>query len=111
MHCFRWLEILTLVLIFAGIPAIAQRPVQPPPPSSEAQTELDREMQQKVQLEQQRKRFEQMKRDSQKLLELATELKQYVDQAGEHVLSLDVLRKAEEMEKLARRVKENMRAN
>jgi hypothetical protein len=52
-----------------------------------------------------------MKRDSQKLLELATELKKYVDQAGENVLSLEVVRKADELEKLARRVKENMRGN
>jgi hypothetical protein len=50
-----------------------------------------------------------MQRDSQKLLELATELKRYVDKSGENILSVEVLRKAEEMEKLARRVKENMR--
>jgi hypothetical protein len=52
-----------------------------------------------------------MQHDSQKLLELATQLKQYVDQSGEHVLSMDVVRKAEEIEKLARRVKDRMRGN
>jgi hypothetical protein len=50
-----------------------------------------------------------MRRDSQRLVELSRELKQYVDKAGEHVLSMEVIRKADELEKLARKVKENMR--
>jgi hypothetical protein len=110
MPCFRWIGILTLVIMFAGTSAIAQRPGQVSS-KSDQQIEIDRELQQKLQVEQQKKRTEQMKRDSQRLLELATELKKYVDQAGEHILSLEVVRKADEMEKLAHRVKENMRAN
>jgi hypothetical protein len=58
---------------------------------------------------QQKKRFEDIQRDAARLLALATELKQYVDKSGENVLSLEVVRKAEEMEKLARQVKNNMR--
>jgi hypothetical protein len=50
-----------------------------------------------------------IKRDTDKLLALATELKEYVDKSNEHVLSLDVVRKAEEIEKLARQVKEKMK--
>jgi hypothetical protein len=68
-------------------------------------------MQQRARLQQQKQRFEEMQHDSKKLLELATELKHYVDQSGEHVLSLEVIKKAEEIEKLARRVKEHMRGN
>lgn len=68
-------------------------------------------MQQNLQRQQQQKRYEDVKRDSQKLLDLATELKKNVDKAGENILSLEVVRKAEEMEKLARRVKDNMRAD
>ena len=68
-------------------------------------------MQRRSQSQRDKKRFEEMKRDSQKLLELATELKKYVDNSGEHILSLDVVRKAEEMEKLARQVKNNMRGD
>jgi hypothetical protein len=109
MPCFRLLGIL-LVLTFAVSPALSQRPI-PSTPETEAQTTLDRDIQHKLQREQQKTRFGQMKRDSQKLLELATELKKYVDQAGENVLSLEVVRKADELEKLARRVKENMRGN
>ena len=50
-----------------------------------------------------------IKRDTDKLLALATELKDYVDKSNEHVLSLDVVRKAEEIEKLAHHVREKMR--
>jgi len=68
-------------------------------------------MKRKLQTQQEKKRFEDIKRDSQKLLELAIELKYYVDKSGENVLSLNVVRKAEEMEKLSRQVKNNMRGN
>jgi hypothetical protein len=50
-----------------------------------------------------------IKRDADKLLALATELKTYVDKSNEHVLSLDVVRKAEEIEKLAHEVREKMK--
>jgi predicted protein tyrosine phosphatase len=50
-----------------------------------------------------------IKRDTDKLLDLATELKNYVDKSNEHVLSLEVVRKAEEIEKLAHQVKAKMK--
>ena len=56
-------------------------------------------------------RQEELKRDAEKLLQLATELKQYVDKTNENVLSLDVVKKAEEIEKLAHSVKTKMKAN
>jgi hypothetical protein len=40
---------------------------------------------------------------------LSVELKQSVDKSDENVLSLDVIKKAEEIEKLARGVKEKMK--
>jgi hypothetical protein len=42
---------------------------------------------------------------------MATELKDYVDKTNENVLSLEVVKKAEEIEKLAHSVKEKMKAN
>ena len=50
-----------------------------------------------------------LKNDTEKLLKLATELKTYVDKSNEHVLSLDVIKKAEEIEKLAHSVKDKMK--
>ena len=40
---------------------------------------------------------------------LSVELKQSVDKSDENVLSLDVIKKAEEIEKLARSVKDKMK--
>jgi len=50
-----------------------------------------------------------LKHDTDKLLQLSEELKQSVDKSGENVLSLDVIKKAEEIEKLARSVKDKMK--
>ena len=50
-----------------------------------------------------------LRRDTEKLLKLATELKQYVDKTNENVLSVNVLKKAEEIEKLAHSVKDKMK--
>jgi len=58
-----------------------------------------------------RERQAQLQKDTDNLLKLATELKQYVDKSNENTLSLDVVRKAEEIEKLAHSVKEKMKAN
>ena len=54
-------------------------------------------------------RLVKIKRDTDKLLALATELKDYVDKANEHVLSVEVIRKAEEIEKLAHNVRQKMK--
>jgi hypothetical protein len=50
-----------------------------------------------------------IKSDTDKLLKLSMELKQYVDKSDENVLSLDVIKKAEEIEKLAKNVKDKMK--
>ena len=56
-----------------------------------------------------RQRQDELKKDTEKLLELATELKQSVDKTDENTLSLDVIKKAEQIEKLAKSVKDKMR--
>jgi hypothetical protein len=55
------------------------------------------------------RRQEDIQKDTEKLLELATELKQYVDKSNENMLSMDVIKKAEQIEKLAKTVKEKMK--
>ena len=47
--------------------------------------------------------------DTDKLLVLATDLKAQVDKSTKDTLSVDVIKKAEEIEKLARSVKERMK--
>jgi len=50
-----------------------------------------------------------LKTDTDKLLKLSVELKEYVDKSNENVLSLDVIKKAEQIEKLAKSVKDKMK--
>lgn len=77
----------------------------------------DRDNEQRVKLEKDlakkvnRDRQAQLQRDTDHLLKLANELKQYVDKSNENTLSLDVVKKAEEIEKLAHSVREKMKAN
>jgi len=70
-------------------------------------SKLEKEMAKKANQERQAE----LRRDADKLLKLATELKQYVDKTNENVLSLEVLKKSEEIEKLARSVKDKMKGN
>ncbi len=58
-----------------------------------------------------KQRQQQLQRDADRLLQLATELKLYVDKTNENVLSLNVIKKADEIEKLAHSVKDKMKAN
>jgi hypothetical protein len=50
-----------------------------------------------------------MKSDAEKLFKLAEELKNSVGKSNENILSLEVMKKANEIEKLAHSVKEKMR--
>ncbi len=79
---------------------------QPPSPDDETRAQLEKDQAKKAN----QQRQEQIKRDTDQLLQLATELKAYVDKTNENILSLDVLKKADQIEKLAHSVKEKMRA-
>jgi hypothetical protein len=71
----------------------------------ESQRRMSHDMAKKANLERQA----QIKNDTEKLLKLSQELKDYVDKSNENMLSLSVLKKAEEIEKLARSVKDKMK--
>ncbi len=80
-------------------------PFGPPQPKDEQREKIEKEMAKKAN----EQRQAEIRRDSEQLLKLATELKQYVDKSNENILSIEVLRKAEEIEKLAHSVKEKMK--
>ena len=113
------------VRILSGLVALAmagslltlgsqQSSIHPPaittPPDANSQMQM-RETQSKRQnfdtVNTERKR--QLADDALKLLKLATELKDEVDRTGEETLSVDEIRKAELIEKLANGVKEKMK--
>ena len=53
--------------------------------------------------------FEELGKESEKLMQLATELKDEARKASEDTLSLTVIRKAEEIESLAKKIKNRMK--
>ena len=74
-------------------------------PRDEAEEKMEHEREKKLN----EQRQADLKRDTDKLLLLATQLKQAVDKSNEHTLSLDVIKKAGEIEKLAKSVRQKMR--
>jgi len=86
-------------------PSLQVPGIQQPAPEDEARARLEKDMAKKANQERQAD----LRRDADKLFKLATELKQYVDKTNENVLSLEVLKKAEEIEKLAHSVKSKMK--
>ncbi len=102
-----------------SLPSLAANPAQNPlqSPRLGANDQDDHAEEQRAKIEKDmakkanRERQAQLQRDTDNLVKLANELKQYVDKSNENTLSLDVLKKAEEIEKLAHSVKEKMKAN
>jgi len=82
-------------------------PAIPPSADDDDKAKIERDMRKRANTERQ----QQIQRDTDRLLQLATELKQAVDKSNENTLSLDVIKKAEEVERLAHSVKEKMRGN
>ncbi len=106
---------LCICLLFV-IPGKAQAPIPNTRPgradsvpatddATEAQQQQARDLAKKANLS----REAALKADTDKLLKLAVELKDYVDKSNENVLSLDVVKKADEIEKLAHSVKDKMK--
>jgi len=55
-----------------------------------------------------RERFLKVRQDSEKLLDLATELRSEIDDSDENILSVKAMRDAENIEKLAKGIREKM---
>ena len=51
----------------------------------------------------------QLRLDTEKLVALTAELKQHVDKTGGNILSMDVIKKAQEIQKLAKSVQDKMK--
>jgi hypothetical protein len=98
-----------LILIMCGN-SFAAMPASAATPQVETrQDPAQKEMQDRMAREANKKRQQNIRDDTDKLFQLATELKAAVDKTNENLLSLDVVRKAEEVEKLAKKVKEKMK--
>jgi hypothetical protein len=111
----RILRISLFLAVICPVFSVAQQPKVPPAIPAQEQPLGDEEQRSRIEKELAKKasqdRQAQLKRDTARLLKLATELQQYVDRSNENTLSLDVIKKAEEIEKLAHSVKEKMKGN
>jgi hypothetical protein len=86
--------------------------MQPVPPFGETPNPNDpmqRQRLEKMEKARNADRQKQLQRDTDKLLTLAKELKDEVDKSNKDTLSVDVVKKAAEIEKLAKSVKDRMR--
>lgn len=111
---YRRLSTWALFLLIA-LPCLAQNPTRQLPQSDvnappvtnadDVRARITSDMAKKAAKE----RVAALKTDTDKLLRLSIELKTYVDKSDENVLSLDVIKKAEEIEKLAKSVKDKMK--
>lgn len=95
--------ILSIAVLAALVPAAAYQ-FQPHTMSQQEKEMRDRQLKAAN-----KERQDDIRKDTDKLFQLATELKAAVDKTNENVLSLDVIRKADEVEKLAKRVKNKMK--
>lgn len=88
---------------------IVTRPGRSRPAEAEdAQREEMRRTQQKKMNEE---RQASLKKDTEELYNLATQLKEGVDKSTQNTLSVDVIRTAQQIEKLAKSVRERMKGN
>ena len=125
-YSFRMLALFVVLLLAAGADSQSKSVPQGEPleqtaeaaPSAEPQFSRQQSSEDRFRIEHEREmarkrnqeRQAALKKDTDKLLQLATELKEYVDKTNEHVLSLEVIKKAEEIEKLSKSVKDKMKA-
>ena len=111
------LDLVLLLFIIGGFQAVPsfqggraqvqEAPGQGPVPDDATHEALRKALEKQANQERQA----QLRRDAERLLQLATELKQSVDKSSENTLSIDVVKKAGEIEKLAHSVKEKMKGN
>jgi hypothetical protein len=89
-----------------GFPAPGRDNPTDPDPMDSHRAEQQQEKQEKLRNNDRQKR---LVADTDKLLSLATDLKAQVDKSTKDTLSVDVIKKADEIEKLAHSVKERMK--
>lgn len=119
-HSWKRVACITTLLLLSTLPGLAQvgiashddqQPSTYPGQTQDnrAETVWDQQQRKAMEKKQNQQRQQDIRKDTEKLLELATELKQAVDKSNENTLSMDVVHKAEEIEKLAKSVKNKMK--
>src|SRR5579859_2842393 len=120
------IAIVIFLLLLSGVPQANPRPVPPAQPThtvpnsnndetgtdpSQVSPEVQKTMDdiQRKQIKQRAvQRFESLKKDTDQLLQLATELKNEVDKASPQKLSVEVVKKTEQIEDLSKKIRKKM---
>ena len=94
-------------------PLVAQTSASTPAPTTQAAVPVpsQSDVQPPVKLTPRQVRETQITADAEKLFQLAQQLKVEVDKSSKDTMSLSVIKKSEEIEKLARTLKQEIRAN
>ncbi len=114
-----WIRLgcITSLLVIVVTTLLAQQQSGPPQPytgespTQRAEDVYDAQQRKAMEKKANTQRQQDIRKDTAKLLELATELKQEVDRSNENMLSMGVVKKAEEIEKLAKSVKNKMKGD
>jgi hypothetical protein len=107
------LALFSLALLSPPRLALAQMPHYPPsvtngPGGIVPTTSGDDVQKAQAQAANQQRQVE-IRRDTEKMLQLTSELKDYLEKSGQNVMSMDAIKKAEQIEKLAHSVKSKMK--
>lgn len=105
----KFILVIGIGLALCGTAFMASPAPAAAPQLETRQDPAQKEMQDRMMREANKKRQQDIREDTDKLFQLATELKAAVDKTNENLLSIDVVRKADEVEKLAKKVKEKMK--
>jgi TolA-binding protein len=107
--------IITLFILLSGIATVSAQTPRLPPTITQTQgtgsvpvtNGDDAQKQQAIAANEQRQ--VEIRRDTEKMAELTQELKEYLEKTDQGVMSLDAIKKAEQIEKLAHSVKSKMK--
>jgi hypothetical protein len=110
---FLKMAMIGVVLITVNSVRTSSGQILPPPalwgnqPPNMSQPDIERRMEQRKMFMADRQK--RLVADTDKLLALSTALKEQVDESDKNILSLDMVKKAEEIEKLAHSLKERIK--
>jgi biopolymer transport protein ExbD len=108
-------SLILVAVMLAAISTVSAQQIHLPPAVSQSQgmgnvpVRSNDETQRKLAMAVNLQRQAEMKRDGEKLAQLTQELNDYLQNKGEGVISVDALKKAEQIEKLAHSVKSKMK--
>jgi len=100
--------------LLAGAPAFAQIPGVPTTPENDHQLPVrinSPKQRQKDKLALRDYNFQQLKKHAKRLSEMAASLEKQIDESNANVLSLKIVKKAAQIEKLARKIKTEAKSN